>query len=348
MVYIEDYTRFNTKINLSQHSLYDMKRKLISILVLFLMISCNNAEIQDSDVSQLYDNSEQFDIPMNVVEAQSLLGEGLVRPDFDDETTSRLTNDLIDAINRFNVAPDDPNSIIWVARRTAYLWRYQDAIYILTDGINENPNNPRFYRHRGHRYITIREFDKAIDDLLKGIALIQGQDDEIEVDGAPNDANIPVSTLHFNLYYHLGVAYYLNGNFDFAVDAFENSFRVSRNNDTRVSTIDWLYMSYLRNGNTHKAQNLINDFDTEIEVLESHSYLNRIRLYKGLITPDDLLNQENMNTLNLLTQGYGVAMWYYHTGKAEKAITILNDIIETNYWAAFGYIAAEAEIARLK
>lgn len=325
-----------------------MKRILFPFAVIIMMTFCNRTEVQDSDLSQSFENSEQFDIPLNVIEAHSLLGEGLVRPDFDEETTTRLTDDLREAINRFNTAPDDPESIVWVARRTAYLWRYQDAIYILTDGIKEHPDDPRFYRHRGHRFITIREFDKAIDDLLKGISLIQGKNDEIEEDGAPNDANIPVSTLHFNLYYHLGVAYYLNGNFDFAVDAFENTLSVSRNNDTRVSTIDWLYMSHLRNGNRQKAYELITDFDTEIEVLESHSYLNRIKLYKGQITPEDLLNQENLNTLNLLTQGYGVAMWYYHTGNTQKAISILKDIIETNYWAAFGYIAAEAEIARMK
>jgi tetratricopeptide (TPR) repeat protein len=325
-----------------------MKLTLIPIFLALFILSCNKAETQDRDLeSDRYDTMDSFEIPGNIVEAQSLLNQGLVRPDFDEQTTLRLTNDLRDAINQFNESPNDPESIIWVARRTAYLWRYQDAIYILSDGIEEHPNNPRFYRHRGHRYITIREFDKAIEDLLKGISLIQGQEDEIEEDGAPNDANIPVSTLHFNLYYHLGVAYYLNGNFDFAADAFENTMSVSRNNDTRVSTADWLYMSYLRNGNREKAVQLIDNFDTNIEVLESHSYLNRIKLYKGQLKPENLLNQDDTNTLNLLTQGYGVAMWYYHNGNSEKAVSILRDIIETNYWAAFGYIAAEAEIARL-
>jgi tetratricopeptide (TPR) repeat protein len=322
-----------------------MKHSIFPLFVGCLMLSCSELDKVDSYDSSFEDSQNQIELSQNIVEAQSLLGEGLVRPDFDEETMNRLTNDLRDAIEQFNESPNDPESIIWVARRTAYLWRYQDAIYILTDGINEHPDNPRFYRHRGHRYITIREFDNAIEDLLKAVALIRGQEDEIEQDGAPNEANIPVSTLHFNIYYHLGVAYYLNGQFDFAVDAFENTLEVSRNNDTRVSTVDWLYISYLRNGQTEKAQNLISEFDTDIEVLESHSYLNRIKLYKGQLKPEDLLDEGDSNTLNLLTQGYGVAMWYYHAGETDRAKSILSDIIETNYWAAFGYIAAEAEIA---
>lgn len=322
-----------------------MKHSISPLIVGCLMLSCSEPDKVESYDNSFEHSQNQIELSQNIVEAQSLLGEGLVRPDFDEETMNRLTNNLRDAIEQFNESPNDPESIIWVARRTAYLWRYQDAIYILTDGINEHPDNPRFYRHRGHRYITIREFDNAIEDLLKAVTLIRGQEDEIEQDGAPNEANIPVSTLHFNIYYHLGVAYYLNGQFDFAVDAFENTLEVSRNNDTKVSTVDWLYMSYLRNGQTEKAQNLINEFDTDIQVIESHSYLNRIKLYKGQLKPEDLLDAGDNNTLNLLTQGYGVAMWYYYAGETDRAKSILSDIIETNYWAAFGYIAAEAEIA---
>lgn len=318
------------------------------ILLCIFAVNCGrSSESGYDDESGLLDDYESVQPYSPVVEAQSLLGEGLVRPDFDTETQERLTQNLRNAISDFNETPDDPESIIWVARHTAYLWRYQDAIYILTDGLNEYPDDPKFYRHRGHRYITIREFDKAIEDLLKAVSLIRGTEDEIEEDGAPNEANIPVSTLHFNIYYHLGVAYYLKGQFDFAVDAFENTMAVSKNNDTRVSTADWLYMSYIRNGQVDKARSFIDAFDTDIKVLESHSYLNRIRLYKNEIRPEALLDDSDTNTLNLLTQGYGVAMWYMLNGERDRAFNILKDIIDTNYWAAFGYIAAEAEIARM-
>ena len=62
------------------------------------------------------------------------------------------------------------------------------------------------YRHRGHRYVSIREFDRAIADLEYAATLIEGTEDEIEPDGMPNAMNIPVSSLHSNIWYHLGLA----------------------------------------------------------------------------------------------------------------------------------------------
>ena len=281
-----------------------------------------------------------------IIEATSLMGDGLVRPQFDEETETRLTENLQQAIRNFNENPDSPDNIIWVARHTAYLWRYQDAIYILSDGLNDYPENPKFYRHRGHRYITVRDFEKATTDLLKARKLIQGQQDEIEEDGAPNAANVPVSTLHFNIHYHLGVAYYLNGLYDFAIDAFNDAYSVSKNPDTKLSAADWLYMSYVKNNQLEMATEFINSVDTNVTVLESHSYLNRIKLYKGLISPEELLSGDN--ELDMITQGYGLALWYELQGNKDKAVQILEDVLETNYWAAFGYIAAEAELSKLQ
>ena len=320
------------------------KFNVLLTICLLTLISCTNSAREDSSSTNEGEMIELHQSP--IVEATSLLGDGLVRPEFDEETKERLTSNLQEAIKNFNEDPDSPDNIIWVARHTAYLWRYQDAIYILTDGLNDYTDNPKFYRHRGHRYITIREFDKAISDLLKARNLIQGEPDQIEEDGAPNAANIPVSTLHFNIHYHLGVAYFLNGQYDFAVDAFNDAYSVSKNPDTKLSAADWLYMSYVKNNQMDKATEFINSVDTNVDVLESDSYLNRIKLYKGLISPDDLLSGNN--ELDMITQGYGLAFWYEMQGNHVKAMQILEDVLETNYWAAFGYIAAESVLSKLQ
>ena len=47
---------------------------------------------------------------------------------------------------------------------------FRDAIDVYSRGIARHPGEPRLYRHRGHRYITVRDFDRAID-LLKSIPL---------------------------------------------------------------------------------------------------------------------------------------------------------------------------------
>ena len=51
------------------------------------------------------------------------------------------------------------------------MWRYREAIEIYTKGIALHPTNALFYRHRGHRYITVRELDRAVADLARAAEL---------------------------------------------------------------------------------------------------------------------------------------------------------------------------------
>jgi len=50
--------------------------------------------------------------------------------------------------------------------------------------------------------------------------------------------------------------------------------------------------------------------------------------------------------LSQATVGYGVAMWYRLNGNPEMAGQILQRILESDQWPSFGYLAAEAELAR--
>src|SRR5688572_12243860 len=72
------------------------------------------------------------------------------------------------------------DALIWLGRRTAYLGRYAESIEIFGDGIRRHPNDARMYRHRGHRWITLRKIDEAIRDLDKAASLIRGTPDQIE------------------------------------------------------------------------------------------------------------------------------------------------------------------------
>ena len=152
-------------------------------------------------------------------EAISLLGKQLYRSALQGDL-EQLQSNLNQAQTDYEQNPNDPELIIWLGRRTAYLWRYHDAIDIYSKGIATHPNYPKLYRHRGHRYISIREFDKAIADLEKAARLTENMPDEIEPDGAPNKHNIPRGTLKFNIWYHLGLAHYLKGDLENAMGAY--------------------------------------------------------------------------------------------------------------------------------
>jgi hypothetical protein len=69
-------------------------------------------------------------------------------------------------------------------------------------------------------------------------------------------------------------------------------------------------------------------------------------MYKGEIPADSLLNVQSTDPVQLATYGYGVANWYLYNGESERAESLFRSILEQPNWAAFGYIAAEAELAR--
>jgi tetratricopeptide (TPR) repeat protein len=280
-------------------------------------------------------------------ETRSLLGAPLYPIEMTPAEKAKLDSNLTVAQANYDKNPNDPENIVWLGRRLAYLWRYRDAIDIYSKGIALHLNYARLYRHRGHRYISVREFDKAIADLEKAAKLIRGVPDEIEPDGAPNQYNIPTGTSHSNIWYHLGLAYYLKGDFKNALRCYLECMKFSKiNDDMLCATSDWLYMTYRRLGHVDEAKKVIAPIHANMKILENFSYHKRLLMYKGMIAPDSLLDAKNATDLDIATQGYGVGNWYFYNGQVEKAKEIFEKVIKGKYWAAFGYIAAEAELAR--
>jgi tetratricopeptide (TPR) repeat protein len=280
------------------------------------------------------------------VEAMSLLGTPLSRPVLPEETRRKYEGALAEARQRHDANPGDADAIIWLGRRTAYLGRYRDAIDIYTRGMQQHPNDARLYRHRGHRYITIRELDRAIADLGLAAALVGGREDEIEPDGLPNARNTPTSTLQSNICYHLGLAHYLKGDFERALHAYRACMDVSKNPDMLVATSHWLYMTLRRLGRDAEAARVLDPIRADLDVIENGAYHRLLLMYKGELPVDSLLAASSSAALDDVTTAYGVGNWYLYTGDSARATEIFRRIVATGNWAAFGAIAAEAEVAR--
>ena len=279
-------------------------------------------------------------------EATSLSGKPLFPIELPNR--AKLEGELAQAEKDLAAKPTDADAIIWTGRRLAYLWRYQEAIAMYTKGIAQNPSDPRMYRHRGHRYITTRQFDRAVADFEKAVSLIKGAKDEIEPDGAPNPSGKPRSSLHFNIWYHLGLAHYLKGDYQKAVDAYNECMKVSTNDDSITATSDWLWMTLMRLNRKAEAAKVLDRITPKMEILENGSYHRRLLMYKGLEKPDGLLDPANADALTIATQGYGVGNWYFVTGNAARAREVFQKVVASPNWSAFGYIAAEADLQRMK
>lgn len=278
-------------------------------------------------------------------EAVSLLGERLYAPPISAAARAIYEQRLAEASAAHARAPGDADSIIWLGRRTAYLGRYRDAIGIFTDGIARHPGDARMYRHRGHRYISVRELDRAIADLSRAAALTAGHPDEIEPDGIPNARNTPTSTLQSNIWYHLGLAHYLKGDFERALAAYREAMRVSANPDMLVATSHWLYMTLRRVGREAEAEAVLVPISREMDIIENDAYHRLLLLYKGELTPDSLA-PSGADPLDDASVGYGLGNWHLYNGRREEAASVFWRVLAGGNWPAFGYIAAEAELAR--
>ncbi len=273
-----------------------------------------------------------------------------VKPEFSGAAVETYRANLAVAREAYNRNPNVAEEMIWYGRRTAYLGEYKEAIRIFTEGVRKFPTDARFYRHRGHRYITLRCFDDAIKDFERAARLVKGKPDEVEPDGMPNVRNIPTSTLQSNIWYHLGLAYYLKGDFRRAERAYQEAWRVSKNNDMRVATAYWHYMTLRRMGKAKEAAKLLEPFAGEVEVIENDDYLKLIRLNRDEVKAEDLLSSitGEANSLGSASLGYGLGNFFLYNGDRAKAIEIFKNVTAGDQWASFGYIAAEAELRRLQ
>lgn len=280
-------------------------------------------------------------------EAISLLGDTLRRLEDDENTFQQKDSLLREAYLMYLEDSTDLDNIIWYGRRLAYLYRYKEAIAVFTRGIHYHPRSPELYRHRGHRYITLRRLEDAIEDLERGANLARKREKETEPDGIPNKLNIPLSNLHFNLYYHLGLAYFLLSDYQKAIDAYLACMEYSDNPDLQVATTDWLYLSYLRSGDKFSADQWLKDIHPDMEIIENDGYLERLLIYKGQKEPIALTDPE-ADQVAFATQNYGISCWLDLNGRHTEASTVRRLILTSGFWPAFGYIAAEADSSRMR
>jgi tetratricopeptide (TPR) repeat protein len=319
---------------------------IASLAALLTLAACGGAESAD-------DTTPPPAAPEAIpAEAVSLLGTELHRPALPDATRERLEANLAAAEAAYAAGPPTEETTIWVGRRLAYLSRYREAIEVFSEGIRAFPNSYRLLRHRGHRYISTRQFDLAIADFQAAVLLAAGHEDQIEPDGAPNAAGIPLGTDKFNIWYHLALAHYLSGDFEAALGAYEECLAVSTNPDLLVATTDWMVMTLRRLGRADETGALLEAITADMEIIENDSYHRRLLMYKGEIAPEELLDLRSVadpdQALNIATQGYGVGNWYLTEGDTAQAMEIYERIVAGTSWAAFGYIAAEADLARLQ
>jgi len=280
-------------------------------------------------------------------EAVSLLGAKLVPTAADAAALERYEKAKAD----FARDPSEENTI-WLGRRAAYAGRYREAIAVFSEGLDRFPGSYRLLRHRGHRHISVRQFAKAAADFEKAAALVRSAPVEVEADGVPNNAGVPLSNTQFNIFYHLGLARFLAGDWARAEAAYRECLVWSKNDDSIAATTDWLYLTLRRAGKAEAAAKVLETIGPNMTIIENAAYHRRLLMHKGILAPEALLGpkpdeSEAELRANAAIYHYGLAQRELWAGDKDAARSRLEEIVSGAAWPAFAQIAAEADLARL-
>ena len=300
--------------------------KYISLIIITpILISCSFNQKTNND-----------HLLLQTTETITLLGDTLISPVIKE---GESLDEFKSAQKIYFNDEDNSESLIWYGRRAAYLGYYQKSIDLYSEGIKKYPDDARFYRHRGHRYISTRQYDKAIKDFRKAIGLIDEKFDQIEPDGLPNKKNIPLTTLNGNIWYHIGLAYYLTNDMNNALKAFSNRSVSHKYDDNIVSSAHWLYMINRRLGDIEGADRIIDKVNSEMDIIENMSYHQSCLFYKGELKESQIVIDD--------VALYSLANWYmYQKNDTINAKKYYQKLLKNGNPYSFAFIAGESDWIR--
>lgn len=275
-------------------------------------------------------------------ECWSLAGRALVPAPADPVARASRDAALAHAEAQWSVSRQDKDAAIWYARRLGYVGRYRDAIDVLTQALDDHPGDAFLLRHRGHRWITLREFGKAVWDLERAAAACRVTRDEIEPDGQPTPGRLPHSSLHYNVHYHLGLALFLARDFELAERAWLDCLAVVDDDESRVAVTHWLWCVRMRLGDPAGAAAVVAPIHAGMDVVENIAYLNLCLLYGSKKQRSEIEPRTGSSGSAL---AFGLAHYALVMGNREAARAELVELAANQGWSAFGVIAAEAELA---
>jgi Flp pilus assembly protein TadD len=203
--------------------------------------------------------------------------------------------------------------------------QFREAIQTFSRGLGVAPNNALLYRWRGHRYLSVRELDRAEADFARGLAL---------------DSTV------YGIWYHLGVLHFVRGDFSQAAKAFARAQPAAPDAGELAGATDWLWMSLARSGRQAEGDAMLARRPDSLPT--TNAYRQRLRLYRGEIGPDSVLTPVDTGDVAIATLSYGVGNWYLIRGDTAQARRWFERAVTSGGWPAFGFIAAEAELRRLR
>ena len=206
--------------------------------------------------------------------------------------------------------------------------QFREAIATFTKGLQIEPNNALLLRWRGHRYLSVREFDRALADLTRGSTI---------------DSTI------YGIWYHLGIVQFVRGEFAAAAASFTKAQPIAPDPGELAGSTDWLWMSLSRAGRGAEANAMLDRKPESRLPPIDNAYTRRLKLYRGEIGPEAVLTAADTDDVQIATLAYGLGNWFLVKGdKAKARESFERSVQQAGGWPGFGFILSEVELRRLR
>ena len=298
-------------------------RYILLFTVLLPVVSVFNVLAEEKAAGVQSETNE-----LRIPEAISILGEYLYADQIPFNLMGAPQWNLQETMQAFSIERKTTESYIKLGRSLAFVCRYNEAVDVFTDGIDHFPAEAMLYRYRGHRFITMRKFSMAIADLIKASEL--KKDD-------------------FDILFHLGLAYYLDGKYSDASDTYKKCMKYANDDEGRISTSFWWYLTCLKTNDSAGGARILKRVKHGLKVIENKPYYDLLFFFKGERKADDIMASVEKTLIDIYTCGYGVAEWYISKGDKQKGIELFTMLLKhkPKFWVTFGCIATEVEISKL-
>ena len=214
----------------------------------------------------------------------------------------------------------------WLELGAAYSQsEFETAIRAYSRAIALAPFNGEYYFHRGRKYLSTDRYEEALADFHTSLWLEQS-------DAQP--------------WHYLGVALYYLKMYEEAARYFRDALAMNKKTGDPCiwPEIDWVWMSLQRAGDAAGARAALDLVaDDEWSSADDMAYKKRVRLYKGLISLENYLDDLNReDILDEITELYGAVnycLFIAHDPQRAKELT--DRIVDTaEYHNAFAWKCA--------
>ena len=235
-----------------------------------------------------------------------------------------------------------------LARSTAAMGRIREAVSLLSEARWMVVDDPQLYRYRGELRLWLRELNRAIADFQHAGRLGIGKNAKIDV-GSWVSGGEELSTLEYATQLLLGVTYYCNGEYAKATEALSAAAESALTPDQVSRAVLWLFFAARRVG-----------LDAGAAVLQlvkeswakgtRHQEIDLLLAYKGML-PSDSIRSRALRADEAARPLYGYGIAYYLEllpDRGAEAEAWLDWVHSSPDWTALPYLAAEADLARLR